>query len=146
MKRHNTFLSAALALTALPLFLSCNDSVTGPEAPPRVPGGPSAQVTLTVSPASAAVEVNETIQFTATLRGAVLNAHQVKWFSSDPDRARVSGDGLVQGIAPGSVVITAEYQAASGRAFLLVNGTGGGQDDDKHLPDGDKEDSYEKRK
>jgi hypothetical protein len=86
----------------------------------RIETGIAGQVI--VSPDSAAIPTGGTQQFTATvldLHGNPL-ACTPTWSSSNPAVATVDGTGLATGVAPGSAVITATCQAASGSADLTV--------------------------
>src|SRR2546428_760184 len=96
--------------------------------------GQSASATITVatvpvaavamSPATAAVLVGATVQFTATLldaAGNVLSGRSVTWASTGPAVATVSSTGLVTGVAPGAVTITATSEGQTGSAAGIVN-------------------------
>jgi len=96
--------------------------------------GQSASATITVatvpvaavamSPATAAVLVGATVQFTATLldaAGNVLSGRSVTWASTGPAVATVSSTGLVTGVAPGAVTITATSEGQTGSAAVIVN-------------------------
>src|SRR5438128_3140264 len=96
--------------------------------------GQSASATITVatvpvaavamSPATAAVLVGATVQFTATLldaAGNVLSGRSVTWASTGPAVATVSSTGLVTGVAPGAVTITATSEGQTGSAAVMVN-------------------------
>src|SRR5207245_2421542 len=95
--------------------------------------GQSASATITVatvpvaavamSPATAAVLVGATVQFTATLldaAGNVLSGRSVTWASTGPAVATVSSTGLVTGVAPGAVTITATSEGQGGSAAITV--------------------------
>jgi uncharacterized protein YjdB len=95
----------------------CNFSIAG-SAPPA----PVASVTLT--PATANVDVGQTAQLAATLRdanGNILTGRTVTWTSSNTTVATVSGSGLVTGKAAGSATITATSEGRSGTASITVN-------------------------
>jgi trimeric autotransporter adhesin len=81
--------------------------------------------TVAVAPADTTVRVGNTVQLTATLRAAnnaVLTGRTVTWASSDTTIARVSGSGLVTGVAASSqfVTITASSEGRSGAARVIV--------------------------
>ncbi|HJU67407.1 MAG TPA: Ig-like domain-containing protein [Gemmatimonadaceae bacterium] len=81
--------------------------------------------TVSVAPADTTVRVGNTVQLTATLRAAnnaVLTGRPVTWTSSDTTIARVSGTGLVTGVAASSqfVTITATSEGRSGNARVIV--------------------------
>lgn len=79
--------------------------------------------TISVAPATGSVVVGATLQLTATLRdatGAVLTGRAVTWESSAAATATVSATGLVSGVAPGSVTITARSEGQAGTAVVTV--------------------------
>jgi uncharacterized protein YjdB len=81
--------------------------------------------TVTVTPADTTVRVGNTVQLTATLRAAnnaVVTGRPVAWASSDTTVARVSGTGLVTGVAASNefVTITATSEGRSGSARVIV--------------------------
>jgi hypothetical protein len=143
MKRHSRILGSIIGLTALPLFLACNDPVGLEEE--NQPA--SVKPRLEISPSNAAIEVGETIRLRAILRGTegeVLDSdYQVDWSSSKPEVLRVTETGYAIGIAQGSATITAEGVALSDRTRVSVRQgpvierrTGDG---DKDLPEDDRE-------
>lgn len=119
MKAYKAFLGAAIGAGALSLLVGCEDPMgLGND------GGP--QVSLYVSPASAEIGVDQIVQFTASVNGvAPTQMAQVRWSSSDPEKARIVGDGLVLGVEPGAVAIIAEYRDGSAKAQIRV----------RHMPD-----------
>jgi hypothetical protein len=96
-------------------------------APPPGSGGSIAGVTVT--PATATIAVDETVQLTATLTGVTGNPNRgITWRSDDTNRATVSSTGLVTGKAAGAVEITATSVGDSskvGAATVTVTGPGG---------------------
>lgn len=81
--------------------------------------------TVTVTPADTTVRVGNTVQLTATLRAAnnsTVTGRPVAWASSDTTVARVSGTGLVTGVAASNqfVTITATSEGRSGAARVIV--------------------------
>lgn len=82
-------------------------------------GGP---YSITVDPASATVVVGQTTQYRATVRDALGNvlAGAVAWASNNSAVARVSSDGVVTGVSPGSATITASREGVSGSASVTV--------------------------
>ena len=136
MKGHRALLGAAIGVGALSLLAGCEDSITAPNK------GPNVQLALTVSPASAEIAVDQTVRFKATLNGEALEPSQVRWLTSDPEKAQIVGDGLVLGIEPGAVAIIAEHPAGSGKAQIRVrhapySGFGDGDDrGEKEQPKG----------
>jgi alpha-tubulin suppressor-like RCC1 family protein/WD40 repeat protein len=78
---------------------------------------------LTVTPESATVGIQETVQLSATLRdasGNVLGGRPVSWTSSDPSVAAVNSRGLITGLAIGSTQLIATSEGVSGSAFVAV--------------------------
>ena len=77
---------------------------------------------VTVAPANSSIYPTETQQLTAALldaQGRPVTSQSLKWTSSDPAVATVSGNGLVTGVAKGTAVITAQAQGK--RATATVN-------------------------
>ncbi|MDE2979759.1 MAG: serine hydrolase [Gemmatimonadota bacterium] len=111
-------LATVVAAAAL-LAAACgtSDEPTTPVAPPT----PTA--TVHVTPATASVEVGDTIRFTATVTGAngqpVANP-AVTWSTSEAGQAWAREDGLVTGAGPGTPTVTATSQGATGTATLTV--------------------------
>src|SRR5206468_3343642 len=78
---------------------------------------------VTVSPASATVQVGQTVQLTATPKdasGNPLTGRMVTWSSSNNSVASVTSSGLVSGGAAGSATITATSEGQSGTASITV--------------------------
>ncbi len=83
---------------------------------------PVASVTLT--PASASVQVGQTAQLTATPKdanGNPLTGRAISWATSKAALATVSGSGLVTGVAAGSVTITATSEGQTGTSAITVS-------------------------
>ncbi|PYO96037.1 MAG: hypothetical protein DMD60_11980, partial [Gemmatimonadetes bacterium] len=79
-----------------------------------LPAGPStpdtAVASVTVSPATASLQIGQTVQLAATPKdaaGGTLTGRTVTWTSSNPSVATVSPSGQVAGVTPGSATITA---------------------------------------
>lgn len=79
-------------------------------------------VTLTLSENTLTMEINQTHQLTATVSPA---ATQLKWSSSNPSVATVSGSGEIKALAVGQTVIT--VQTADGAAKASCTVSVGGQ-------------------
>ncbi len=77
---------------------------------------------VTVEPALASVDVNETVQLGAVLLDADGNPlnRTVAWATSDPAIATVSASGVVTGVAPGTAVMTATIEDKSATATITV--------------------------
>jgi WD40 repeat protein len=102
----------------LALAIACSGG--GPTSPDP---DPPAVATVTIAPASVPVSVGSTQQLTVTLRdpaGNVLVGRSVTWTSSDDVMATVDAMGLVRGLAPGQVTITATSEGRTGTAVVTV--------------------------
>ena len=78
---------------------------------------------VAVTPASVSVLVAGLVQLNAEPRsanGTALTGRTVTWASSDVSVASVSATGLVTGVAPGSVTITAISEGVDGTATVTV--------------------------
>jgi len=79
--------------------------------------------TVTVAPATASVATTQSTTLTATLKdaaGNVLTGRTIAWTSSNPLVATVSAAGVVTGVLPGSVTITATSGGQSGTSAVTV--------------------------
>ena len=79
--------------------------------------------TVTVTPESATIAPDGTVQLQASTLGAdgaTLSGRDITWSSSDDGVATVSSDGVVTGIAIGSAIITATSEGKSGTATIEV--------------------------
>jgi alpha-tubulin suppressor-like RCC1 family protein/uncharacterized protein YjdB len=80
-------------------------------------------VTVTISPGELPLLAGVSQQLTATARdgaGNPLPGRAFTWTSSQPDAASVSSTGLVTGIAPGTVTITATSEGKQGTATISI--------------------------
>src|SRR6266511_2966187 len=78
---------------------------------------------VTVSPATATIQIGQTAQLTATPKdasGNTLSGRVVTWGSSSTSIATVNASGLVSGVTPGSATITARSEGKSGTAAITV--------------------------
>ena len=78
---------------------------------------------VTVTPAVDSVVVTQTLQLTAVAKdasGATLSGRVISWSTSDPTRATVSSTGLVTGVTPGDVTISASAEGKTGSASVKV--------------------------
>jgi Big-like domain-containing protein/calcineurin-like phosphoesterase family protein len=82
-----------------------------------------------VTPASASIAVNATVQLTATPKdanGTPLSGRTITWATGSAAIATVSASGLVSGVGAGSATITATAEGQSGTAAITVtSGTSG---------------------
>ena len=79
--------------------------------------------TIAITPAADEVVVTQTLQLTAVAKdaqGGTLSGRTVSWSSSDATRATVSSTGLVTGVTPGTVTITAAAEGKSGTSSITV--------------------------
>src|SRR5213078_1107518 len=79
--------------------------------------------TVDVTPPSASVQAGQTVQLTATPRdagGNPLSGRTVTWSSSNTAVATVSNSGLVSGVTPGSITISATSEGKSGTSAVTV--------------------------
>ena len=127
MSRHTKLLSAAFLLSALPLLFAC-DGPTGPE-----------EQAIILHPASATLSVGQSMQFKATVNGPAARADgddELQWFSSNPDVAEETEDGLVFAKAEGDAAIRARYNGYVGAAWVTVQYRN--DEGEEGEPDGEK--------
>lgn len=114
MRSHvRRFLAIACAAGLVFGSLSCGSDSSAPE--------PIASLVL--SPASGSVNVGSTLPLTAQAQdahGTVLTGRPITFASSDTNIATVSASGVVSGVAPGSVSVTATSGAKSAQAQVTV--------------------------
>src|SRR3989441_567611 len=78
---------------------------------------------VTVSPATASLQVGQTVQLTATPQdasGSPLSGRVVTWVSSNPAAATVSASGVVTGVAVGAATITATSEGQNGTSSVTI--------------------------
>ncbi len=83
---------------------------------------------VTVSPATASLQVGGTLQLAATTKdaaGNVLTGRSIAWSSSSTALATVSASGLVTAVAAGPVTVTAASEGKNGSASVSVTAAGG---------------------
>ena len=105
---------AALAV----LLVACSgDHVSGPPPPPP----PPAVASVKLSRDTATLVPNATVQITATALDAAGQSldRSAGWSSSDETKARVA-NGLVTGVSPGSVTITATIEGKTAQAAVTI--------------------------
>lgn len=85
---------------------------------------------IEITPASASIAVNGTVQFTARListTGAVISGRTISWRSSNTSVGSVSTNGLMRGLSNGTTTITASWSGLSASAQVVVgSGSSGG--------------------
>jgi acetyl esterase/lipase len=89
---------------------------------------PAVVATVEVTPGSASIGVNGTVQLTPTVKdayGIVLTGRAVSWSSNATGVATVSPSGLVTGQSGGQATITATSEGRSGTAQITVTAAGG---------------------
>lgn len=121
----------AIGLLALPLLLACGEDVAGPEGDQIRGDRPT---NLEVTPSAAMIPVGGFVNLSAVLygvEGEVVAGHSVDWASSNPGVARVSSNGVVRGVAPGSAQIKASGSGLIGHASIRVIG----EDTKPHEPE-----------
>ncbi|HEY9044975.1 MAG TPA: Ig-like domain-containing protein [Ohtaekwangia sp.] len=84
------------------------------------PGTPIAVTGVTVSPSSATVNVNATVQLTAAVAPANATNTTVTWSSGNPAVATVNASGIVTGIAGGTATITVTTQDGNKTASSTI--------------------------
>ena len=110
----NGRIEAADVIAVASRVIGISVPVVGELAPPA-PSTPASVASVTVSPATAAVWVGQTLQLTATPKDSVgtsLAGRTVTWGSGDTSVARVSPSGQVTGVAPGSALKPASPRGA----------------------------------
>ena len=103
---------------ALLTVLACGRSTS-----PTSAGGPTPVAAVGVSPPSASVQAGTSLQLTATPQDATgqpLSGRVVTWSSDAMAFATVNGSGLVTGLAPGPVTITATSEGKTGTSDITV--------------------------
>ena len=112
---------AAVGVAAALLAAACGsaDEPTAPVSPPT----PTPTATVQVTPATASVEVGDTVRFTATVtdaNGQPVANPAISWSTSRAGQAWAREDGLVTGAGPGTPTVTATSRGATGTATLTV--------------------------
>ncbi|MDP1858812.1 MAG: Ig-like domain-containing protein [Gemmatimonadaceae bacterium] len=105
MQRQSPRVIARLILCLLGT-VSCGDdvSVVAPPAAPKVRS-------ISVSPTTAALRLNETLVMVATVDADSGGNRGVVWSSADPRRVTVTANGIVTAVGEGTAVITASSMA-----------------------------------
>jgi hypothetical protein len=115
-------LIALLAVAAI----ACKETPTGVDpssadiSPSAARGAPGSKIkSVSVTPASATVEIGATVQLTATSKPT--QAASFTWASSNNAVATVTQSGLVTGVAEGTATITASAGGKTGSSLITVS-------------------------
>jgi hypothetical protein len=110
----------ATVIASVALILSCTErqNPVVPPAPAFAKGGPTVK-NVTVTPSSATLEVQGTVQLTASA-SPPKSASSFTWSTSNAAIATVSASGFVTGVAAGTATIRAAAGTASGSATVTV--------------------------
>lgn len=107
----------ALSFIAL---ASCEGPFVQPE---RSPPPPAQAASVTISPDSATITVDDTLQLHAVVRdsaGQVLTDRYLSWWSPDVTIANLDGTGLATGLTPGRAEIHLQVDTVADSATLFV--------------------------
>lgn len=116
-------LQRVLRAAVLPLLLSpilaCDDG--GQLTPTPAPQAPSQR--LAVEPASAALQIGESLQFRATgaLASVGSGLYATSWSSSDAAVVRVEPNGMVTAVGLGSAYVSASRTGVIANALVTVS-------------------------
>jgi uncharacterized protein YjdB len=114
-------LAAMVLAFATTLFAACGGGggdTVGVTAPPPPQVG-SVSVSLPAATVQVGASVTATVEVRSTA-GAALSGRAVTWASSNPAFATVTDAGVITGVAPGMVSITATSDGRSGSVALTV--------------------------
>jgi len=120
---------------------AASGSVTATAAVTVNAAAPPAVASVTVSPATAGVTVGQSVQLTAAAKdasGSVITGAAITWSSSSAGVATVSGTGLVQALAAGTVIISATSggHVATANVTVSAASAGGGTSGSANEPSG----------
>ena len=110
-----------LVLGAVAALAACAGQLTDPI------GSSHSVNTIAISPSTATVAVNATVQLAATLTdslGTAVTGRQVTWTSDAAGVATVSATGVVHGASVGSATIRIESEGKSASAVVTVTAAG----------------------
>jgi hypothetical protein len=115
--------SVAVATAAIALVLSCTERQQLPTLtePELARGGPSVKA-VTVTPSSATIAVNGSVQLSASASPPKA-AGTFTWATANPAVATVSQTGLVTGVGAGATTISATTGGTTGTASITVTTT-----------------------
>jgi acid phosphatase type 7 len=125
----NRLPSLATAVASVALVLSCTERQlpVAPTDPSLAKGGPGVKA-VTVTPSSATIAVQGTVQLTATA-SPPKSASSFTWSTSNAAVATVSTSGLVSGVAAGTATIQATSSGVSGSSTITVTSSPPPSDD-----------------
>ena len=113
-----------IVLACLSLLIGCGAGTLGPGVGVPPPPPPPSLVSITVTPADAALLPGALQQFTATGRYSDHSTQDltgsVTWSSSDVSVASITGGGLVTALTLGSVTVSATSGSVTGSTTLSV--------------------------
>ena len=127
-RRRLSLLSCIVMALFMAVFTGCifdddDDDRAGDN--PESPVVPPAIVSIAVTPATPAIDVAGTQQFTAIATRSDSTTEdvtdEVDWSSSDTDTATIDDTGLAHGVAEGDSTISAELGGVTGSTTLTVN-------------------------
>jgi uncharacterized protein YjdB len=119
-----TVSSSGVVLAVAPGNATITASASGVTGTSTVNVQPAPVHHIVVTPSFAAVNVGQTVQFSATAyddKNNVLTGRVFSWSSSDQSRATITSSGLATAIKSGSVTIKATSGGKTGSATLSVN-------------------------
>jgi len=125
----NRLPSLATAVASVALVLSCTERQlpVAPTDPSLAKGGPGVKA-VTVTPSSATIAVQGTVQLTATA-SPPKSASSFTWSTSNAAVATVSTSGLVSGVGAGTATIRATSSGVSGSSTITVTSSPPPSDD-----------------
>lgn len=112
----------AISLASV-VWVACGGGGDNGGETPTSPGGNKPVASVSISPSSGTVGLNKTLQLTAELRdasGKSLSNRAVTWSASPASVGTVSASGLITGVAPGTLTVTATSEGQSGSASFTV--------------------------
>jgi uncharacterized protein YjdB len=112
--------AGAATISATSSGKSGTSTITVTAAPPP----PPVVTTVSVSPATSAVDVGATTMLTATVKdqnGNVMTGQTVTWATNNAPVATVNSSGVVTGVSGGSATITATSSGKTGTSSITVN-------------------------
>ncbi len=115
--------SDGVVIGVTPGVVSISATASGVRGTAVITVRPVPVASVTISPTTGSVFIGQSLQLTAATddsTGTALPGRPVTWTSSAPSTASVSSNGLVTGLFPGTVTITATSEGKSGTAQVSV--------------------------